>query len=128
LTLLLGVTTYFLASRSEIEATVLRAPGMLYQDQGDGKYSNLYNVKLVNKTKHELPVTIRLLSHTGDIKVIGDKIVVPGQSIGESVFFIILDKSQVSSERMEIEIGIYSGDKLIDKTRATFVGPLKTDS
>ena len=125
LIILLGVTTYFLTSRAEIEATVLRAPGMLYQEQEEGKYSNLYNIKLINKTNEDLPINIKLLSHQGEIKIIGKEIMVEAQSAGESVFFIILDDNTVFKERMEIEIGVYSGERLIDETKTTFVGPLK---
>jgi hypothetical protein len=119
----LGVITWSLVSRTAIEATVLRAPGMLYQEQGNDRYSNLYNVKLVNKTNQVLPVDIRLLSPKGEIKIIGENTSVDEQSIGESVFFIILDKSQITSEEMPVEVAIYSGDKLIEKAEATFFSP-----
>jgi cytochrome c oxidase accessory protein FixG len=123
LIVLLGVITIALASRTAIEATVLRAPGMLFQDQGGGKISNLYNIKLVNKTNSAIPVDVKLVSMPGEIKIIGDKINVDKQSVGESVFFIILDQSQIKSEEMKVQIGIYSGDKMIEKTEATFFGP-----
>ncbi len=62
-----------LRHRSPIEATILRAPGMLYQEPEPGKISNLYNIKLVNKTNQDLPVDLRLLSHQGEIKIIGKR-------------------------------------------------------
>jgi len=123
LVILLGVMTVSLLSRTSIEATVLRAPGMLYQEQEEGKISNLYNIKLVNKTNEDIPVKIELLSHEGEIKIIGNEISVDKQSVGESVFFIILDGDLVSSEKTEIEVGIYKGDELIDVAEATFIGP-----
>lgn len=123
LVILLGLITWSLVARSSIEATVLRAPGMLYQEQEDGRISNLYNIKLVNKTNQELPVNIQLLSHEGEVRIIGKDIVVGSQSIGESVFFIMLDPEDVSSGESEIQVGIFSNGKLIDKKKATFVGP-----
>ena len=123
LVVLLGVITFSLLSRTAIEATVLRAPGMLFQDQGEGKFSNLYNIKLVNKTNANIPVEVKLLSHQGEVKIIGENINVDKQSVGESVFFIILDQSQIKSEEMKIQVGIYSGDKMIEETEATFFGP-----
>ncbi|MEN8224413.1 MAG: cytochrome c oxidase accessory protein CcoG [Bacteroidota bacterium] len=125
LLVLLGVVTYSMLSRSEIEATVLRAYGSLYQEQAENKISNLYNIKLVNKTNEELPVTISLLSHDGEVQIIGEEIVVQSQSLGESVFFIILDKTDVTTHKMELEVGIYSNGKLIEKAETTFVGPEK---
>jgi hypothetical protein len=90
LLVLLSVVTISLVSRRAIEATILRAPGMLYQEAEPGKISNLYNIKLVNKTKEDLPVEIKLLSPAGTIQVIGGEILVKQESVGESVFFTIL--------------------------------------
>ncbi len=123
LLILIGVIGYAMTARSTLEATVLRAPGMLYQDQGDGKFSNLYNIKMVNKTEEDLPITVNLLSHQGEIKIIGDQIIVKKQSLGESVFFIILDEKDLIKGKMDILIGIYSGDQLIEEAKTTFVGP-----
>ncbi len=123
LLILLGLVSYSLLSRSEIEATVMRAAGSLFQEQPDNGISNLYNIKLVNKTNTDLPVDLRLLSHEGRIQLIGENVVVRSQSIGEAVFFIILDKADVNSHKMNIEVGIYNNGKLIDKARATFIGP-----
>jgi cytochrome c oxidase accessory protein FixG len=125
LIILLSVVTIAMTSRTAIEATVLRAPGQLYQEQEDGKISNLYNVKLVNKTNEELPIKITLERPQGTIQIIGNEILVPGQSVGESVFFVILDVSVMKKDKTEIEIGVYSGDRLIDKDRVTFIGPNK---
>ena len=125
LLLLLVAFSYFLATRNPVEATVLRSPGMLFQDQPDGRISNLYNIKIVNKTNNDLPVNLKLLSHRGEIKIIGSDPVVKKQTVGEAVFFIILDKSVITGSKMEMDIGIISGGRQLDQTRATFVGPEK---
>jgi cytochrome c oxidase accessory protein FixG len=123
LVILLGVVTFSLAARKPIEATVLRAPGMLYQEPEPGKISNLYNMKLVNKTMKDLPVNIKLKEPRGEIRIIGNDIFVPKESVGETVFFIVLDKSVVTSDKIKVKIEIYSGDKEIEEVEATFVGP-----
>jgi cytochrome c oxidase accessory protein FixG len=123
LVILLGVVTYSLSARKSIEATILRAPGMLYQEPEPGKISNLYNIKLVNKTTKDLPVEIRLLSQPGVIQLIGGDILVQKESVGESVFFTILDKANVKSDKTELTFGIFSGGNLIEEKTVTFVGP-----
>jgi cytochrome c oxidase accessory protein FixG len=77
LVILLGVVTYSLIARKPIEATVMRAPGMLYQEPEPGKISNLYNMKLVNKTMKDLPVTVKMIEPKGEIKIIVKDIFVP---------------------------------------------------
>jgi cytochrome c oxidase accessory protein FixG len=123
LVVLLGVFSFSMVSRSSIEATILRAPGMLYQEPEPGVVSNLYNIKMVNKTGEDLPVEIRILSHNGRINVIGNEIIVKKESIGESVFFLLINKTDLSSEKIPVTFGVYSEDKLIEEVNSTFLGP-----
>lgn len=123
LVVLLGAVTFSLLARKSIEATVLRSPGMLYQEPEPGRISNLYNIKLVNKTNEDLPVDIALKEPSGEITIIGEKIVVKAQSLGESVFFVILDKKDVTSDKIKITLEISSGGRMIEEVKAPFVGP-----
>ena len=125
LLVLLTATTYFMLARTSIEATVLRTPGMLFQDLGNGKYSNLYDIKLVNKTNADIPVELKLLNGSGEIQIIGKPVNVPKQSLGEAAFFVIVDKSQIPSSKTEFQLGVFSGGKQVDKTKITFFGPNK---
>jgi len=122
LIILLGVFTYSITARSPIEATILRAPGMLYQEPEPGKISNLYNIKLVNKTNQDLPVKLEILSHKGDITIIGNDINVKKQTVGESVFFLILNSEDVTSDKTAVRFGVFSEGKLIEEITSTFVG------
>ena len=111
-----------LFSRSDVEATILRTPGLLFQQQDDGKISNLYNIKVVNKRREQFPIEIKLMSHQGKIVMAaGDMIVQPAAST-EGVFFVYLDNSDVNG-KIPIELGVYSNDELIDEIHLTFVGP-----
>ena len=42
-----------------------------------------------------------------------------------NLFFIILERKDIPNGKMELQLGIFSGGKLIDETRATFFGPEK---
>jgi hypothetical protein len=46
-------------------------------------------------------------------------------TVGEAVFFVIYEKSQLKSGKMDLDIGIFSGGKMLDETNATFFGPEK---
>ncbi|MEI8006931.1 MAG: cytochrome c oxidase accessory protein CcoG [Bacteroidota bacterium] len=122
---LLAVFGYFLVGRNPVEATVMRSPGTLFQDMGEGKIANLYDIKIVNKTINDLPVQIKLVSGRGEVKIIGKEPVIKKQTVGEAVFFIILDKSDIPNGKLELKVGIFSGGKELDETNATFFGPEK---
>ncbi len=123
LVILLGVFTFSITARKPIEATILRAPGMLYQEPEPGKISNLYNIKLVNKTGHDIPVELKILSPQGVIQVIGSGINVKKQSLGESVFFLVLDSQDVKSDKTPVKFGVYSNGVMIEEIESIFVGP-----
>jgi hypothetical protein len=96
---------------------------MLFQEPEPGVISNLYNIKLVNKTNQDLPVEIRALSPSGEIQVIGNNIRVEKESIGESVFFLKLKKDELKSDKVPVKFGVYSDGELIDQVKSTFLGP-----
>jgi hypothetical protein len=122
---LLGLQGFLLISRNQIEATVLRVPGMLYQEQPGNRISNLYNVQLLNKTTQSMIITLQLENRQeGEIKVVGEKIVVPESSSAEVVCFVELPKSTITAAKTPLQIGIYSNGKLVEKTKTNFLGPV----
>lgn len=125
LVILLVLIGYFFSTRSSIETIILRSPGMLYQEQPDGRISNLYNIKLVNKTNTDIPLEIKLISIDGELKLIGDLHEVKAQTVGESVFFILLNRDQLQNAESKIDVGIYSNSELIETISTTFIGPNK---
>ncbi|WP_207432019.1 cytochrome c oxidase accessory protein CcoG [Sabulibacter ruber] len=123
LVVLIGAFATLLITRSNIDATILRTPGMLYQQTDKGTVTNLYNITLINKTDEELPVTLKLLSNKGTIKVVRNELVLPKQGLTEGVFFAEIPKSDLKTASSQIEIGVYSGDKLIATETTKFLGP-----
>lgn len=113
---------YTLATRPAIETTILRTPGLLYQDQ-DSTFSNVYNIKVVNKTHEEMPLELKILSHKGRIQMAGNKMDIKDQSMYESNFILYIPKEEINSDKTEIEFGIYSNGKLMETYKTTFVGP-----
>lgn len=114
-----------LFTRSAIDGTILRTPGMIYQTQDDGRYSNLYNYKIINKSNEALTLDFEIEELDGEIKLIGKK---PTAEVGETVegtMFIIFDKSQLDGLKTKYYINIKSGDKELRSIKSTFVGPAK---
>jgi cytochrome c oxidase accessory protein FixG len=113
-----------LASRTDVDATILRTPGMLFQYQDNNRISNLYNVKIINKTFNVLPVTLQLVDMKGEIKWIGNGITtLPANSISEGEFFIILNKEHLPARKTPVKIEVLNQDKVLETTRTSFLGP-----
>ncbi|MCF6331679.1 MAG: cytochrome c oxidase accessory protein CcoG [Draconibacterium sp.] len=123
LLILFSFFIYTLISRPVIETTILRTPGLLFQENADNTISNVYNIKIVNKTHEKIPLQIRLISQKGEIKMAGNKMEILDQSMFESTFILFIPKKQVKSDKTEVEFGIYSNNELIETYKTTFVGP-----
>ncbi len=123
LVILFSLFIYTLLSRPVVETTILRTPGLLFQENSDNTISNVYNIKIVNKTHDEMPLEIRVLSHNGEIKMAGNKMDVKDQAIFESTFILFIPKEELQSDKTEVEFGIYSNNKLVETYKTTFVGP-----
>lgn len=123
LVLLLSALVYLLASRSDVDVTLLRTPGQIFQTQPDGRISNLYNIKLANKTKTAIPVTMRLENVSGEITVIAKELAVPAESYFQTTFFVKVDRAHIVRRKTPLTIGIYEGTKKIKTVSTTFLGP-----
>ncbi len=124
LTILLGVLITLLALRTDVESTILRTPGMLFQKQGENKVSNLYNIKVINKTFEDLPIEIKIVSPVGEIKWVGNGITnLKEQDIAEGEFFAILNTRDIKNTKTEVRIQILSNGRVVDETTTNFIGP-----
>ncbi len=125
LVVLLAANFYFLGSRSDVEAVILRTPGMLFQKIDDQHVSNLYNFQVFNKTSKELPISFRLKDSGGQIRFVGDAPIARGNEMTEGAFFIDMNTAELSGRKNKIKIEVYSGDLLLDEVSTSFFGPLQ---
>jgi len=112
-----------LITRPEVETSILRTPGMLYQSQGKGMYSNLYNLKVVNKTHKAISLQFKLENKKGEIRTVGQEPDVKPKSIAEGAFFIVLNEKDLTSMKTKLKVGVYDGNELIETVETTFIGP-----
>jgi cytochrome c oxidase accessory protein FixG len=126
LTILTGVLIGMLFLRNDVEATVLRLPGQLFEHKENNIISNVFTYKLINKTTHDIDhVTFKLLSHKGELKLVAtnNSFTVPKLGFAEGTLFVEINNAALSGDRNTIKIGVYQGDKLIETTTANFLGP-----
>jgi cytochrome c oxidase accessory protein FixG len=120
---LIGILAALLLTRRDVDTTILRTPGMLYQEQPGDRISNLYNIKLINKTHRGMPVTLRLESGEGFIRMVGKDIVLRPASENESSFFVFLPKGAIQQRKTTLHIRVYSNGELLQTVKTTFLGP-----
>jgi cytochrome c oxidase accessory protein FixG len=125
----LGILTAVLIGmlflRNDVEARILRLPGQLYERKADNVISNVYTFKLVNKTVNDIEgIHFELLSHKGSIQLVShDDFKIEKEGLAEGTLFIEINASALTGDKDRLEIGIYSGDDLIETTTTAFLGP-----
>jgi len=126
LLVLISIEVVLLTTRSDFDATVLRAKGMLYQEQPNNQLSNLFTIKLVNKTRDRMPVNLKIENFKDSkIQLIGKDIVVKEEGVTEGEFFVYLNKEDLTDRKMKLKIGVYSNGVKIKTVKTIFLGPIK---
>jgi cytochrome c oxidase accessory protein FixG len=124
LVLLLSVFGFLITTRGDIETTILRAQGLMYQENKDGTISNLYNIQVLNKSYKDMPIKLRLKDNMGTIKMIGNDLTASSEQLVESSFFVHIPSKKLTESSVKIEIEVYSNGKLIDDVKTKFLGPI----
>lgn len=127
LLVLLSVLTFLVFTRTELDVNILRTPGLLSQEQPDSKISNLFDIKVTNKTFYDLPVSIKTKNGKGEIKIIGGNLIAKNQQITETKFLLILDEDNLKSTISTVSLEVYAGDKLIKEVQTTFLGKMEEE-
>ena len=80
---------------------------------------------MINKTTKDIEdVSYKILSHKGEIKLVSNHhFIIPKQGLAEGTLFIELNAAVLKDDNIDIEIGVFSGDKLIETTDTNFLGP-----
>jgi cytochrome c oxidase accessory protein FixG len=123
---LLSLLSFTLLTRTDVETTVFKVSGTLYQKTDDGYITNLYNVEFVNKTFEDLPLEMKVESPaTATIsRADGGTIVVPAEGMLKTVCFIKIPAADIKNARTVVEVGVYHEDELMEKVTIKFIGPV----
>jgi cytochrome c oxidase accessory protein FixG len=118
--------SFMVATRSDIETTMLKVPGTLYQRGEDGTISNLYNVEFVNKTFEDIALDMKVesppeavLSRVGD-----QQAVVPAGEMLKGVYFVKIPAPHIHEAKTVLQIGVYRDGKRIEQVKVKFIGPV----
>lgn len=122
LLVLFGVLGFMFTTRNNFELSILRTPGMMYQDYDSLHISNLYDFVLTNKTFDEIPAKLELSGIKGRIQVIGSDMIAKPQGIIEAKFMVIIKEDDIKKLNTSIHIIVKAGDKEIDNIKTSFLG------
>jgi len=128
LVILVGILSGLLFLRTEVEATIFRLPGQLYEHKGDD-ISNIFTFKIINKTNTDLEdIHFKLNGIQGIINVVGQQdFKVKKQGMSSGTLFVQIHQYLLEHDRTKIKIDVYNGNKKIETTSTNFLSPRSFD-
>ena len=128
LVILIGVLTGLLFLRTDVEATILRLPGQLFQHKGEN-ISNVYTFKIINKTNDEFKdIHFKLVGINGTLKLVGKQdFKVPKQGMNSGTLFIEINQYLLDTDKTKLDIEVYNGNKKIETATTNFLSPRSFD-
>lgn len=117
---------FLFSLRTSVEVTILRAQlrNSLFQINEKGEISNLYKVSFVNKTKQDLNIEFKLLSHQGKIRSVGRNLSLSKYEKTNGMIFIDINKDLIKQQNTKLLVAVFSNGKKIDEVETTFLGPI----
>jgi len=125
LTLLLLILVALMVSRKNIDTTILRAPGILFQKLDSTHYSNLYQIKTINKTYTTAYLNLAVIEPKGAVvKMVGDSIKIKPESKYDGQFFLVLPAQEMTGHKTKVVFQIYHDGDIIETVKTNFLGPI----
>jgi cytochrome c oxidase accessory protein FixG len=128
LVILIGILIGMLFLRTEVEASILRLPGQLFQHKGEN-ISNIYTFKIINKTNTDFDdIHFKLVGIKGTLKLVGiQDLKVPKQGMKSGTLFIEINQYLLENDKTKVQIDVYNGDEKIETTSTNFLSPRSFD-
>lgn len=124
LTGLISLFIFLVLNRPDVQSIILRAPGTLFQQAAEGRISNLYTVKVLNKTHRNLPLDFKLEGREGRVVVLGAKqFLVPMDQLAETSIIVELDPATLTGSTTKIAIDVFADGRKVETVKTAFVGP-----
>ena len=120
LVVVMFVFSSLIYKRQDVETTVLRASGTLFQTKSDGSISNLYNAELINKTNKEIKFKFRSQNPEDKIEFIQVPKVLPKEGTTQITFFLIKKLATIKGYKSEVVFEVLDGNVIISTAETTF--------
>jgi cytochrome c oxidase accessory protein FixG len=123
---LIFILGFTVAKRSIVDISIIRMQGTIYQIVNSDTISNIYTVKLINKTDKKRHISFNLINlQGGNLQFMSDISNLNSNEANQSVLSIKLPKRLLTEKNTNLKIGVYADSMLINVSTTNFIGPKK---
>jgi len=120
LVLVILVFSSLIYKREDVQTTVLRASGTLYQKRPDGSIANLYNAELTNKTNRDMKFVFKSADANDKIEFIQADKMLQKEGTAHLTFFLIKQPKNIEEFKSKVKFEVKVNGKVISETSTTF--------
>jgi cytochrome c oxidase accessory protein FixG len=123
LVVLTGILTTLLITRNDFETYIMRQRGTTFQISEEGVVSNIYEINMINKTKYNFNVTLKLEDGIGKIETVVKQLKLKKEDQLKERFIIKIPFSEIENGKKILYVKVYGNGKEIDRIKTKFIGP-----
>ena len=116
----LMVFSSLIYKREDVQTTVLRASGTLYQSRGSDKTTNLYSAELTNKTNKNINFIFKPQSSQDQVEFIQKATVLPKGGSVELTFFLIRKNTAIKEYKTAAVFEVIADGKVLSTAKTSF--------
>jgi polyferredoxin len=124
LLLIVSALVMMLATREEVDITILRTQGMVYQQLPNGYVENLYTARMFNKTHKVMAVQLNIPAGEGAIEILGKQPTIDKESYAVITFLVKKKAEQIRERKTDIHLSVQANGKEMSSKETTFIGPI----
>ena len=126
-TVLVGASSFLIATRPSLDFVILRQPGTLYATVAGGDLANFYTLEGMNRSGRTTPITIDIVHPAGGtVTLLGASSSVPPYGVLDARLLLRLPSAAVQGATTPVRFAVRSNGQLIQQIDSAFLGPSTT--
>lgn len=122
--LLFSVFCTLVILRKDVQVSLFRAKGSLYSKADNGDITNLFDIKLVNKTFKPISVSIKTAKKGLMVKALSDNLTVMPGEVKTVPMIARMQQKDIDDNTIPFELEVYEQNKKLNKVKESFLAPV----
>lgn len=122
--ILFAVFVTTVAMRKDLQASLFRSKGSLYTEKENGEVTNIFEMRVVNKTFQAMNVELHSEDSKQHIRLLSDDLFVePGQQ-KTLLLLVTMNAKDIHKNSTPFYISVKGNQKVLNKVQGKFLGPV----
>jgi cytochrome c oxidase accessory protein FixG len=121
---LLITLSILLISRKSFETNILRQKGSTFQVDENGLVSNIFEIKMLNKTHNRYQIHFELDDKNAKIETVGKSVFLKSESKTKAIIVVKMPNILLNNGMKKFKIHIFGNGQEIEVIKTKFIGPI----